>query len=149
MHNKSAVIFLFVLLTIIPAYASSPGEVNSVPLDSNSLKTLIDKANKGDPNSQFKLGAMYCDGNGVPRDYNEAVKRYTSAARQGNACAQCHLGSMYFSGKGVIKDYVEAYKWASLADINHHCSIKIKKSLTPDQIAEAQKRAKEFTARKE
>jgi hypothetical protein len=149
MPNKSAVTFLFVFLAIIPAYAALPEQPNSVPSDPNSLQKLINDANKGDPNARFNLGRMYFKGNGVSQDYNQAVKWYTTAAEQGNACAQCHLGGMYFNGKGVIKDYVEAYKWAVLADINNECTTKIKKNLTPAQIAEAQKRANEFAAKKE
>lgn len=148
MPNKSAVTFLFVFLAIIPAYAALPEQPNSVPSDPNSLRKLINDANKGDPNAQFNLGGMYFEGNGVSQDYNQAVKWYTTAAEQGNACAQCHLGGMYFNGKGVIKDYVEAYKWAVIADSNNECTTKIKKKLTPAQIAEAQKRANEFAAKK-
>jgi hypothetical protein len=62
-------------------------------------------------NNQVDLGFMYEKGNGVTKDYNEAVKWYLKAADQGNAYGQCNLGVMYENGKGVTKDYYEAVKW--------------------------------------
>jgi len=114
MPNKLAVIFLFVLLTIIPACAASPKQANSVPSDTNSLKTLIGRAKQGDPNSQFELGVMYCDGNGVAQDYNEAAKWFIKASEQGYAPAQYNLGVIYESDLGV-QDYNEAVKWYTKA----------------------------------
>ena len=175
MFNNLAIIFSFVLFTIIPAYAASPEQPSSVPAPPKSetiinvksltdtdqnetplhqnLQTLINDANKGYPSAQFKLGEMYSKGSGVPQDYNKAFKLQTGAAEQGNATAQRNLALMYYDGKGVIEDYVEAYKWALLAGMNGEDVTKIKQDLTakmtPDQIAEAQKLAKDFVAKKE
>ena len=54
---------------------------------------------------------MYDLGQGIARDYPEAVKWFRKAADQGSAVAQSFLGVMYGLGQGVPKDYVEAYKW--------------------------------------
>jgi TPR repeat protein len=83
MPNKSAVIFLLVLLAIIPAYAALAEEPNLAPSDTNSFQSLIDNAAKEDANAQFFLGVMYASGQGVPQDYNEAVKWFIKAAEQG------------------------------------------------------------------
>jgi TPR repeat protein len=115
MPDKSAVIFLFVLLTIIPAWAASPAGPNSVSKEPNSLNTLISNADKGDPNSQFELGIRYFEGNSVTRDFNEAVKWWTKAAKQDNVPAQYNLGVMYWSGAGVRQDYNQAAKWYTKA----------------------------------
>ena len=58
---------------------------------------------------------MYLLGQGVPQDYEEAVKWVNLAADKGLADAQALLGSMYASGYGVPKDYVHAYMWLNLA----------------------------------
>jgi len=87
--------------------------------DSGDFKTAhklwLIEAEKGEADSQVKLGIMYNLGNGVPQDYQVAVKWYRLAAEQGNAQAQFNLGIMYNLGKGVPQDYQEAVKWFRLA----------------------------------
>ena len=92
MVNKFVVLFSFVLLAIAPAYAALPEQPNSVPFDPNLFQTLIDKANKGDPNAQYNLGLLYF----VPQGYKETFKWWTKAAEQGHADAQYNLVSMYY-----------------------------------------------------
>jgi TPR repeat protein len=122
-----------------------------MPQEPNLLQSLIDNANKGDADAQFWLGTMYYDGKGVPQDYKEAVKWFTMAAEQGHAYAQLYLGRIHYNGDGVPQDYTEAYKWVLLAQMNGEDVSKLKQDLTakmtPVQIAEAQKLAKEFGAK--
>ena len=58
--------------------------------------------------------------------------------------AQFRLGSMYYKGEGVPQDYVEAYIWYSVAAASVISAKKnmaeAKALLTPEQLAEAQKR---------
>ena len=54
---------------------------------------------------------MYYKGEGVPKNYSEAMKWYRKAADQGNAEAQFNLGVMYDQGEGVPKNYTEAMQW--------------------------------------
>ena len=61
--------------------------------------------------NENRMGYMYQYGQGVEKDYSEAVKWYKKAADQGYAGAQCNLGVMYENGYGVEKDYSEAAKW--------------------------------------
>jgi TPR repeat protein len=108
--------------------------------------------------SQNNLGVMYAEGQGVPQDYKEAAKWYTKAAEQGNASAQWVLANMYHEGTGVLEDYVEAYKWAILtvngtdadsqADAGHLRDV-LRQQMTPTQIEEAQRRAKDFLNQRE
>ena len=58
---------------------------------------------------------MYQHGQGVPKDYVQAVKWYRLAADQGDARAQFNLGAMYDVGEGVPKDDAQAVKWFRLA----------------------------------
>ena len=68
-------------------------------------------AEGGDEMDQFNLGVMYDNGEGVPQDYNEAIKWFTKAAEQGDAKAQFNLGNVYYHEEGVPQDYKEAVKW--------------------------------------
>jgi TPR repeat protein len=55
--------------------------------------------------------AYYFCGQGVAKDYVEAVKWWRKAAEQNYALAQYNLGLCYENGQGVAKDEVEAVKW--------------------------------------
>jgi|GEM_PF-1466890 FOG: TPR repeat, SEL1 subfamily len=65
---------------------------------------LLNSAEKGDGEAQFKLGLYYENAMGGKSDLTKAVKWYNSAADKGNAKAQNNLGTMYYEGKGVTKD---------------------------------------------
>ena len=57
-------------------------------LTSPSLAETRTKAEQGHAVAQFNLGNMYREGDGVPQDDAEAVKRYRKAAEQGLTEAQ-------------------------------------------------------------
>jgi uncharacterized protein len=113
-------------------------------------------ADQGNPDSQNTLGTMYEGGLGFPQDYAEAAKWYRLAAEQGNATAQFNLGFLYYSGQGVPQDYVQAHMWVDLAasrfppsaiedrDQAAHNRDIVASKMTPAQIAEAQKLAREW-----
>jgi TPR repeat protein len=67
-------------------------------------------AEQGHAEAQFKLGAMYFSGDGVPRDDAGAVKWYRMAAEQGHAEAQADLDFMLENGLAVPQDDAEAMK---------------------------------------
>ena len=110
----------------------------------------------GLPDAVCELGRCYLEGEGVPTDIPEGVKWTRNAAEMGFPAAQNTLGLCYLKGKGVAKDYVEAYKWFNLAgakggDIADDAKINLaaaERFLKPDQVAEAQRLALEFTPRK-
>lgn len=54
---------------------------------------------------------LYESGQGVPKDYAEALKWYRKAAEQGDALAQTQLGLMYIKGMGAPKDEAQAMAW--------------------------------------
>lgn len=80
-----------------------------------ALKEFTASAGQGDSCSQFNLGLIYHDGEGVPQDYKEAFKWYRLAADQGDAEAQFNLGVLYKQGLGLPEDGKEAAKWWQLA----------------------------------
>jgi hypothetical protein len=76
-----------------------------------ALKELKPLAEQGDPRSQYAVGWMYRNGEGVAQDYKTAVKWYRLAAEQDHAEAQKSLGLMYQFGEGIAPDYQTASKW--------------------------------------
>ena len=131
-----------------------PAEAEAV-----AVKWCRRAAEQGDAIAQSHLGLMYENGRGgVAEDDVEAVRWYRKAAEQGNGRAQFNLGLMYFSGEGVLMDDVAAYDvaaymWWNLAaaqgirfaEINRGI---VSKSMTKEQIAEAQKLSRKWLAKR-
>jgi len=113
-------------------------------------------AEQGHAEAQYNLGGMYAEGRGVPQDYGKAAKWFRKAAEQGHAEAQYNLGGMYFRGRGVPQDFVLAHMWfnlsvsrvpASEGETREATEIIIDlvaSKMTPYQIAEAQRLAREW-----
>ncbi len=122
-----------------------------------AVKWYRKAAEQGLADAQFNLGVMHEDGEGVTQDYAEAMKWYRKAADQGHAPAQINLGGMYYKGKGVTQDYVQAHMWLNLSaaapkgqmqELAAQFRDEIAKKMTPDQIAEAQRLAREWKPKK-
>ena len=118
--------------------------------------------------AELSLGFLYKDGKGVTKDSDEAMKLFTLAAEGGIPLAQQLLGLLLqakglenvvlWSGPEVEKeDYILAHKWLNLSISNFDARTQsaainsakktrseIEKRLTPSQIEEAQKLAKEW-----
>ena len=58
---------------------------------------------------------MYHKGNGIPQNYEAAVRWYRLAAERQNSRAQHKLGLMYYHGHGVPQDKKAAEKWWKLS----------------------------------
>jgi TPR repeat protein len=111
-------------------------------------------ANQGQLAAQYNLALEYHDGRGVPRDFFEALKWFHAAADQGDPAAQFDLGFMYANGQGAMRDLVEAYKWYDLADSQNEPNAArnrdaLSSSMSPLQVAEAQRLSREFVARRQ
>ena len=121
-----------------------------VPQDSVQARQWYEKAAaQGDASAQTTLGGLYETGMGVPQDYVQARQWWEKAAVQGEVSAQVNLGHLYFAGNGVPQDYVQAHKWFNLAAANGNkpgavLRNYLAKKMTPAQIAEAQKLAREW-----
>ena len=120
---------------------------------SEAVKWYRRAAIQGDADAQLNFGLMYDTGKGVAQNYAEAMKWYVLAAAQGNAKAQSNLGAMYAMGQGVVQDYRRAHMWFSLGAVSGKSEKAAKNRdaiaarMTPAQIAEAQKLARECQAR--
>ncbi len=125
--------------------------------DAEAVGWWCKAAEQGDAAAQNNLGVMYKMGLGVPQDYAEAVRWWRKAAEQGHANAQYNLGLMYKNGLGVPQDEAQGYMWFNLAAStfppgeDRDQSVKnrdiVAKRMTPAQISEAQKLAREWTAK--
>ncbi len=115
-------------------------------------------AEQGNANAQFNLGLMYDNGQGVPQDYAKALQWWRKAAEQGDAGAQYNLGVMYGNGLGVPQDDAQAHMWYDLAASrfppgeDRDRAVKnrdtVAEKMTPAQISEAQKLAREWRPKK-
>ncbi len=106
-------------------------------------------AEAGNAHAQSLLGIKYYAGQGIPQDYAEAGKWFRLAAEQGYDGAQSLLGVMYAKGQGVPQDWVQAHMWLNLAAAQGDEKFpkvrgKVTSIMTPAEIAEAQRLAKEW-----
>ena len=95
---------------------------------------------------------MYNKGEGVPKDYKQAIYWYTKAAEQGDDEAQFNLGLMYYEGQGVPKDYIQTYAWWNIAASSQGQQVFIKiyfdlvlGKMSRSQIEEGQKLSGELS----
>ncbi len=82
-------------------------------------------------------------------DYDTALQEFRLLAEQGHEQAQVNLGIMSSQGLGVPKDSVQAYRWYTLAasqgdDLADKFKDHLAKSMTLDQLAKAQRLAREW-----
>jgi TPR repeat protein len=110
-------------------------------------------AEQDDVSAQFALGKMYYGGQGVPKDATAATAWFRRAAEQGHAPAQHLLGAMYSKS---LEELVQAYMWLTLAASRYGAPEKENRDrvlgfrgmlavrMTPAQIAEAEKLAREW-----
>ena len=116
-------------------------------------------AKQGDARAEYEIGRSFDYGLGVQQNYERAVKWYRTSAEQGFSFAQFGLGRMYEHGKAVPQDYVMAHKWFNLSVANFSADLtsalhlrnqfiesrdRVANLMTPAQIAEAQRLAREW-----
>jgi TPR repeat protein len=87
------------------------------------FKKVLAQADKGDAESQYKLGKMYTEGAGVSINHDKATAAFENAAKQGYAKAEYKLGLNYYEGTGVNRNRKTACKWfKAAAEQNHPAS---------------------------
>lgn len=76
-----------------------------------ALLLLPSPAPAAEADDWVKEGRKYYDGQGVTRDYTEAVRWFRKAAEAGSAEGMNLLGICFRSGRGVEKDSAEGARW--------------------------------------
>jgi TPR repeat protein len=95
---KRAIYILFTITLLVSCATAPP---------SPEVQELVRKAEAGDMESQFRLGALYDVGYGGPSSAKETEKWYKLAAEAGHSEAQNSLGSIY----QAENRYKEALPW--------------------------------------
>jgi hypothetical protein len=111
-----------------------------------ALKWYRLAAEQGCGHAQFNLGFMYQTGEGVTQDDAEALKWYRLASAL--AVARSNLGVIYAVGRGVTQEYAKAYKLFVLGGSTENRDLAAR-SMTTEQIADAQKMALECKERRD
>ena len=161
-HRKHELVagILFLAVALMPVAAvAGPLEDGMDAHKSGDYATALrlwrPLAEQGYAPAQNKLGFMHNKGRGVSQDFATAVKWLRLAAEQGLARAQYNLGFSYENGGGVPQDFVQAHMWFSLAAsrfppsedrdnaVNDRNAVAA--GMTPAQIAEAEKLAREWS----
>ena len=127
-------------------YATGQG----VTKDDAKARQWYEKAAiQGHTEAQVNLGVLLMYARGGQQDYKMAVYYLRRAANQGNDLAQRRLGQMHERGEGVQQDSIKAYMWYSLGaakggEAGARLRDALAKKMDPEQIAEAQKLAREW-----
>lgn len=82
-------------------------------LTPEELRTrLIDEANSGDPQAEFRLGVNYFKGwGGFTLNYEKSFEYFKKSADHGNPKAAFNVGVAYLNGEGVSPDTDNAIKY--------------------------------------
>jgi TPR repeat protein len=124
----------------------------------SAWRSVIRRAELGEPAAQSYLGFMFETGRGVPQNYTEAAMWYRRAAEQGDSLAQYALGLLYDKGNGVPRDIVEASKWLNLStaaaperarEARARIRDAVTTKMTRGEIAQARLRALEWVPSRE
>jgi TPR repeat protein len=150
------------VIVLVNLGVPTPAQQDSVPAVNEGFQAYLrgdyptavrlwrQRADRGEASGQFGLGLLYLEGYGVRQDFVEAVGWFRKAAAQDDTDAQLKLGRMYRDGKGVGPDLVQAYLWLNLAAAKLPSQMileernEVAARMTPAQIAEAQKLAREW-----
>lgn len=118
-------------------------------------KEFSTKANNGDAESQYQLGRMYFEANGVDQSDKTGEFWVRKAAEQGHAQAQSDMGELYATGQLLVirKNVVEADKWFILSSRQGHGAgtrnmKELEKTMLPAQIEQANVLANEWKPKK-
>jgi TPR repeat protein len=86
--------------------------VETQPVVSTEINLNVEPT---DAAMQFRSGIKYLRGDGVAKDYKQAIHWLTKSAEQGYVGAQTTLGYLYEKGEGIPQDYTQAIQWYTKA----------------------------------
>ncbi len=120
---------------------------------SEAARWIQMSANQGFAAGEMNLGFLYSKGNGVPWNPVYALYWLDKAGQQGDIAGERALGDAYSTANFVRWDFAEAYKWYTLAAAQGDAEATkrrdaLAEKMSPDMIAEAQRRAAAFVPTK-
>lgn len=130
----------------IYALATLYRDGNGVSKDPRETSRLLLRASElGNEVATTELAIMVFNGDGVPKNEERAAGLFRKAALAGNAIAQNRYARILSAGRGVPQDKVAAATWHLMAKaqkLDDPMLDALMTSLTPEQRAEAEGRAK-------
>ena len=87
-----------------------------------SIRTLVEKANGGDPQAQYDLAVYFAARPSGGLASSEALRWLRLAAEGGHVEAQSDLGLLHYRGAGVPRDLAEAARWLRRASEQGHAA---------------------------
>ncbi len=115
LNRENGVHCILIIYALFFFSVCSTGISNAMPGQMDAIKETRAKAERGDARAQYDLGMRYGKGDGVPRDYGEALMWLRKSAEQGYLGAQYMLGILYGNSEWAPRNYREAVKWLRLA----------------------------------
>ena len=97
-------------------------DVGAVPgkYESPTLDAYRQAAERGDTDARMRLGLMFHEGEGVPRDQGQAAHWFRLAASDDLPAGQAALGYLHEKGLGVAQDFGKALTWYRRAAEKKH-----------------------------
>ena len=89
----------------------------------------------------------------IAGSYDRAYQDFVKLAGAGCAISQYYLGLMHIKGKGALQDYCRAHFWLNIASAQGHRKARLRlekltRIMSPNQVAEAQKLARAWMAKR-
>ena len=103
---KKILIILLIAACCVKAESDSPNE---------SIEVLKQKAESGDPDSQYQLAIDNVSGKRIQKNDSAAFELFLKSALQGNPKAKYKVALAYFNGEGVEKNKVSGLAWMYFA----------------------------------
>ena len=113
-HPSKFILQILGLCSVISLVPLAFSDIDNAKM-SLGIEALTLSARSGDAASQYQLGRLYDEGDGIDENNEKAVEWYRKSAEQGYAKAQGYLSEMYFIGEGVQVDDEKAAYWARKA----------------------------------
>ena len=110
-----AIVFLAVLSCAVSSFGAARAEDHKEAVapgqSTDAFQTLQRLAESGEARAELKLGMIYANGEGTPRNPAAAIAWFRRAAEQGRPEAEYQLGIGYEKGIGVAQDIWLAMHW--------------------------------------
>lgn len=103
-------IYIFSMLAFLFAGNTKAQDNASATAATDSLKVIVQQAEKGNAVAQNIVGTWYYNGKHYAQDYGKAFQWWSAAAAQKNVEAYGNLGLLYQYGRGVERDSVKALR---------------------------------------